>query len=97
MQRIVQACVDGCGRVRIFKCPDGFSPIPVYDHVAEEAALEQARLAGIAREIVSRRVQLRNDIEAIKTADGFTDAYIDDDNNPATPGVLKRLWNRIFG
>lgn len=66
MQIIVQDCIDGCGRQRIFKCPDGFSPIPNYDHVAVAVESEQRRLTEIAKAVIARRLQLRNDLEALK-------------------------------
>jgi hypothetical protein len=100
-------CVDGCGRVlgRV-TLPDGiqFKGDAHYGLVCEEehAPLRRQLLQQLldneaAQEVIARRVRLRADIEAIKNQDGFTDAYVDDDNNPATPGVLKRIWNRIFG
>lgn len=65
LNRIVQECVDKCGRTRILKYTDGFVVQP-WDSHAEEAAMEQARIAALAQEVVRRRLQLRNDLEAIK-------------------------------
>lgn len=42
MNEIVQVCIDGCGRRRIFNYPDGFSPIPDFDHVARDAEIAQS-------------------------------------------------------
>lgn len=100
-------CIDGCGRILgKVKFPDG-TPYPGDAHYgfvceaehapARRAALEALLQNEAAQAVIIRRAQLRNDIDALKTQDGFTDAYIDHDNNPQTPGILKRFWNRIFG
>lgn len=100
MQRIVQNCIDGCGRQRIFKCPDGFSPIPDYDHVAELAAIAQAKIDADVQEIIRRRAQLRSDLEALKAAaEAGEDTYIlvDDDPLDAVPGTWTKIKRFFLG
>lgn len=104
MRSHVVACFQGCGRTRTVTVNDGdaFNEnvpwlCPVDSQPFEDARSASGEQARLAAEAIIRRAQLRADIEALKTQDGFTNAYIDDDNNPQTPGILKRFWNRIFG
>lgn len=72
MQTFVQTCTAGCGRTRTINLPDG-APEPSGSYLcgvdaqpiedARRLSEEQARQAA---EIVARRLQLRNDLEAIK-------------------------------
>jgi hypothetical protein len=40
LARMVQTCVEGCGRIRIYKCPQG-QAVPDYNHLIVEATIAQ--------------------------------------------------------
>lgn len=63
MQTIIQNCIDGCGRQRIVHIPDDAPPPQAWNVHTEE---QQIQLNGAAQAIIARRLQLRNDLEAIK-------------------------------
>lgn len=96
MIRIIQTCTDGCGRTRIFKCPEGFSPIPTYSHLADEAAMAQATIDNVARAATSFDASVVAAMQRVKATDPEVSILVDDDLNPVTPPILKRIWNFIF-
>lgn len=68
MQTFVQTCTAGCGRTRTVNLPDGApSPSGTYLCAVDAQPLVDAEeQATIAQQIALRRLQLRNDLEAIK-------------------------------
>lgn len=72
MQTFVQNCTAGCGRVRTINLPDGApAPSGTYLCGVDAQPVEDQRIlteeqARIAAEIIARRLQLRNDLEALK-------------------------------
>lgn len=72
MQTFIQACTAGCGRTRTVNLPDG-APAPTGTYLCgvDAQPIEDARIlseeqARQAAEIIARRAQLKNDLEALK-------------------------------
>lgn len=60
MLRIVQVCIEGCGRVRVFKCPENFSPIPDFDHRVLDAQIAQAEIDAAVNSVADFKAKVQS-------------------------------------
>lgn len=100
MQTTVLPCTGGCGRTKTVNLPDGVtynggSYLCAFDDPRFKTP-EQIAIDAKAADDAAFDARVLAAMQRVKATDPEVSILVDDDANPVTPPILKRIWNFIF-